>query len=263
MSATMLIIPDSRAVVKEFFITAGLFQQTPPRPERSFPSKAGNRTTAWSENRRNLPVQFPSKAKRSPGWMTAYSGSGYERNVCDVSKSPLAALALWAVFCLRQKPKELASPLRPQIFSAAKKKTTRFWVAVLEQVTSETSVTFPSPLLLPLPYRQYFACGKNRGNLLRLSTPESFRRQKKKNHPIWMVLNWSRLRGSNSLPPPWQGGALPDELNLHTHHRNDVIFGASDRNRTNDTRIFSPLLYRLSYRGGWRPVSGSNRRPLA
>ena len=25
--------------------------------------------------------------------------------------------------------------------------------------------------------------------------------------------------------------------------------GASDRNRTSDTRIFSPLLYRLSYRG--------------
>ena len=26
-------------------------------------------------------------------------------------------------------------------------------------------------------------------------------------------------------------------------------FGASGRNRTNDTGIFSPLLYRLSYRG--------------
>jgi hypothetical protein len=23
---------------------------------------------------------------------------------------------------------------------------------------------------------------------------------------------WSGRRGSNSLPPPWQGGALPDEL---------------------------------------------------
>ena len=34
--------------------------------------------------------------------------------------------------------------------------------------------------------------------------------------------------------------------------------GASDRNRTNDTGIFSPLLYRLSYRGKWRPGSGSN-----
>ena len=31
--------------------------------------------------------------------------------------------------------------------------------------------------------------------------------------------------------------------------------GASGRNRTNDTRIFSPLLYQLSYRGIW----GTNR----
>ena len=30
-------------------------------------------------------------------------------------------------------------------------------------------------------------------------------------------------------------------------------FGASDRNRTNDTGIFSPLLYRLSYRGKHDP----------
>ena len=26
------------------------------------------------------------------------------------------------------------------------------------------------------------------------------------------LVRWSGLRGSNSLPPPWQGGALPDEL---------------------------------------------------
>ena len=56
-----------------------------------------------------------------------------------------------------------------------------------------------------------------------------------------MASCWSGRRGSNSLPPPWQGGALPDELRPHN--------GASDRNRTNDTGIFSPLLYRLSYRG--------------
>ena len=41
--------------------------------------------------------------------------------------------------------------------------------------------------------------------------------------------------------------------------------GASGRNRTTDTGIFSPLLYRLSYRGKlkWRPRWGSNPRPLA
>ena len=150
----------------------------------------------------------------------------------------------------------------PKSFQRQKRKTTRFWVAVLEQVTSETSVTFPSPLLLPCRMGAFCLRQKPRELASPLRPPNLFS-GKKKNHPIWMVLNWSRLRGSNSLPPPWQGGALPDELNLHTHHRNDVIFGASDRNRTNDTRIFSPLLYRLSYRGGWRPVSGSNRRPLA
>ena len=40
---------------------------------------------------------------------------------------------------------------------------------------------------------------------------------------------WSGRRGSNSLPPPWQGGALPDELRPAN--------GASGRSRTNDTRI--------------------------
>ena len=47
--------------------------------------------------------------------------------------------------------------------------------------------------------------------------------------PLGYGTVWSGLRGSNSLPPPWQGGALPDELNPHF----------------------------------WRPESGSNRRPLA
>ena len=38
---------------------------------------------------------------------------------------------------------------------------------------------------------------------------------------------WSGLRGSNSLPPPWQGGALPDELN-------PLIYGDPDGARTHD-----------------------------
>ena len=73
---------------------------------------------------------------------------------------------------------------------------------------------------------------------------------------------WSGRRGSNSLPRPWQGRALPDELRpqmtpMFQRH------GASGRSRTNDTRIFSPLLYQLSYRGIWRPRWGSNPRPPA
>ena len=114
-----------------------------------------------------------------------------------------------------------------------------------------------------------------------------------------MASYWSGRRGSNSLPPPWQGGALPDELRPHIRciypctlpsdscefrgprrslrskilwgkgenlvfitevlparlpdERQDFRRGASDRNRTNDTGIFSPLLYRLSYRGKYDP----------
>ena len=102
-----------------------------------------------------------------------------------------------------------------------------------------------------------------------------------------MASYWSGRRGSNSLPPPWQGGALPDELRPQIRRitapsgapakaceckilwgRGEISVlvtavllarlpdkrltfrrGASDRNRTNDTGIFSPLLYRLSYRG--------------
>ena len=68
-----------------------------------------------------------------------------------------------------------------------------------------------------------------------------------------MASCWSGRRGSNSLPPPWQGGALPDELRPHIRGTGVILVllkgGASDRNRTNDTGIFSPLLYRLSYRG--------------
>ena len=39
---------------------------------------------------------------------------------------------------------------------------------------------------------------------------------------------------------------------LHDEQQ-DFRRGASDRNRTNDTGIFSPLLYRLSYRGKYDP----------
>ena len=83
--------------------------------------------------------------------------------------------------------------------------------------------------------------------------PYSF--HKKSTTRMGGVFLWSGRRGSNSLPRPWQGRALPDELRPQN--------GASGRSRTNDTRIFSPLLYQLSYRGIWRPRWGSNPRPPA
>ena len=38
-------------------------------------------------------------------------------------------------------------------------------------------------------------------------------------------------------------------LELNFNFKQCCLIGASGRNRTNDTRIFSPLLYLLSYRG--------------
>ena len=37
--------------------------------------------------------------------------------------------------------------------------------------------------------------------------------------------------------------------NKNSLSKDKLFFNASSRNRTSDTRIFSPLLYRLSYRG--------------
>ena len=51
---------------------------------------------------------------------------------------------------------------------------------------------------------------------------------------------WSGRRDSNSRRSPWQGDALP------LSHSRINAFGW---NRTADTGIFSPLLYRLSYKG--------------
>ena len=51
-------------------------------------------------------------------------------------------------------------------------------------------------------------------------------------------------------------------INLFKFKQTNI--GASRRNRTTDTKIFSLLLYRLSYRGIiWRPGRDSNPRPLA
>ena len=79
---------------------------------------------------------------------------------------------------------------------------------------------------------------------------------------------WCRLPESNWRPTDYKSVALPTELSRHTKlcainlssnevlswHRNiDLIaiskYGAQRRNRTTDTGIFNPLLYRLSYLG--------------
>ena len=72
-------------------------------------------------------------------------------------------------------------------------------------------------------------------------------------------LTWCRLEDLNPQPTDYKSVALPIELSRHKKN------GGSGRNRTADTRIFSPLLYRLSYRAllKWRSRPGSNRRSPA
>ena len=55
----------------------------------------------------------------------------------------------------------------------------------------------------------------------------------------YSAIKKSGLRGSNSLPPPWQGGALPDELNPH-------IFSPRHRSAVpHSFEIFKHLMPRL------------------
>ena len=49
-----------------------------------------------------------------------------------------------------------------------------------------------------------------RGFLTRLRATWNLRQTKKT--PMGVLLVWSGKRGSNPPPPPWQGGALPNEL---------------------------------------------------
>ena len=46
--------------------------------------------------------------------------------------------------------------------------------------------------------------------------------------------------------------------NLYIISKRNIKKDAQRRNRTADTRIFSPLLYRLSYQGKWRPEGDLN-----
>ena len=109
-----------------------------------------------------------------------------------------------------------------------------------------------SPCMVPMPGTQPPAVGvckkkhQPTGWCFFLEAPPGFEPGVKdlQSHALplgYGAKKWSGQRDSNSLPPPWQGGALPNELCPQN--------GASGRNRTNDTGIFSPLLYQLSYRG--------------
>ena len=72
---------------------------------------------------------------------------------------------------------------------------------------SEKLCSIPLPPVAKAPYPQSLSSCSPKANLL---LGDLFSQWKK-------GFNWSGQRGSNSLPPPWQGGALPDELCPHTN----------------------------------------------
>ena len=49
--------------------------------------------------------------------------------------------------------------------------------------------------------------------------------------------------------------------NLYRNDKGLLTSGGLSRNRTNDTRIFSPLLYQLSYETTWLREKDLNQRP--
>ena len=68
---------------------------------------------------------------------------------------------------------------------------------------------------------------------------------------------WSGLRGSNPPPPPWQGGALPNELNP----RKWCLRSESNQRHRDFQSLALPT--ELQRHIGWRLGWGSNPRPLA
>ena len=54
---------------------------------------------------------------------------------------------------------------------------------------------------------------------------------------------------------------FPIHINIEKTCISTGFSGGSSQNRTGDTRIFSPLLYRLSYRAKWLRGKDLNQRP--
>ena len=83
-------------------------------------------------------------------------------------------------------------------------------------------------------------------------------------HHIWSEYFhsiWSGRRGSNSLPPPWQGGALPDELRPHIGAFTLAPQGKTTRIGLEPTTpsVTGWCSNQLSYRAIWWKLTGSNR----
>ena len=86
--------------------------------------------------------------------------------------------------------------------------------------------------------------------------PSTFRKKislKNKNGAAWGI----RTPAGLASPVGFQDRSLQPDLGKAARYLN----GGLSRNRTSDTRIFSPLLYLLSYETKWRSERGSNPRP--
>ena len=166
-------------------------------------------------------------------------------------------------------PTRVQSPARRRPLlrskSGAPKKTTTLWVVAFFWSGRRGSNSLPGIPRMAVAIRRSPAGPLNLTRFAQVEVASSpvLRHIPKRNTILTDGVSfWSGRRGSNSLPRPWQGRALPDELRPQTAPLLRHL-GASGRSRTNDTRIFSPLLYQLSYRGIWRPRRGSNPRPPA
>ena len=84
--------------------------------------------------------------------------------------------------------------------------------------------------------------------------------------PLGYVAIWSGKRGSNSRPPPWQGGALPlsyfrIQLNLSKAHYALCHLEATPRIELGNRGFADPGLTAWLCRHKWSGKRGSNSRP--
>ena len=70
--------------------------------------------------------------------------------------------------------------------------------------------------------------------------------KKRRSRVVRLFFAWSGRRGSNSLPPPWQGGALPDELLPRLLYFSDfyIICNRSLFVKANSRKIFRSFPHR-------------------
>ena len=76
----------------------------------------------------------------------------------------------------------------------------------------EPGVRVLQTLALPLGYVTVDSYYYMRSTQKSPVKPQNILREPECPHSCVGIQIWSGQRGSNSLPPPWQGGALPDEL---------------------------------------------------